>query len=85
MKKLGAIEKSALVLAAVFIAFGVYSIIHPTEMFVSAPTSGWPPKSVIGPDPPRAHVSPLGARIYGLISVGVGTGVGWLVFYRPRK
>jgi len=36
-------------------------------------------------DPPAEHVSKRGARIYGFISAGLGAGLAWLVFYRPRK
>jgi hypothetical protein len=40
MKRLSTIEIAFLLLAMLFIVFGTYSVIHPTEMFVSHPGSG---------------------------------------------
>lgn len=84
MKRLGAAEKGGLLLAGVFIIFGVYTAIYPTEMRVPHPGSGRY-QSLIGQDPPAERVSPQKARVYGIISVAFGIGIGWLVFYRPRK
>ena len=85
MKRFGTTERAGLVLAALFIVFGIYSLVHPTEAYVSHSSSGWPPKSVIGPDPPREHVTRRGARIYGVISLAFGAGIGWVALYRPRR
>jgi hypothetical protein len=81
MKRLGTIERAGLVLSAVFIVFGAYSIVHPTEGYVLHP--GSPRYSL--PDPVPEHVTKSGARIQGFISVGLGTGLAWLAFYRPSK
>jgi len=77
-------EKAGLVLAVVFIAFGVYSIIHPTEAYVSHAGPGRY-QSIIGHDPPPEHVTKNGARVYGVLSVALGAGLLWLGLYRPRK
>jgi hypothetical protein len=84
MNPLGTVEKGALLLAGVFIIFGVCTAIYPTEMRVPHPGSGRY-QSLIGQDPPAEQVTPERARIYGIISVALGIGIGWLVFYRPRK
>ena len=47
MKRLGTMERVGLIMAAVFIAFGVYLVVHPTEGYVSHSSSSWPPHSVI--------------------------------------
>jgi len=84
MKGLSTTEKSALLLAGLFILVGVCLIISPTEMSVPHPGSGrYQP--LIGQDPPAERVSPEKARIYGIIAVAFGIGIGWLVFYSPRK
>jgi hypothetical protein len=57
-------EKAGLVLAAVFIALGVGSILHPTEGYLFHPSSGWPPDGIIGrPNPAAEHVTQKSARI----------------------
>ena len=83
MKSLGTMEKAILVLAFVFMAFGIYSVIHPTEGFVMHPSSRRS-LPVSAPNPPE-HVTKNGARVYGLLCVGLGTGLAWLALYRPRK
>ena len=84
MKRLGTMERVGLVLAVIFIVFGIYSIVHPTEGYVSHPGSGRY-QSIIGHDPAPEHVTKSGARVYGFISVGLGAGLAWLAFYRPRR
>ena len=84
MKRLSSMERAGLVLATVFVVFGVYSIIHPTEGYVPHPGSGRY-QSIIGHDPPPEHVTKTGARIYGFASLGLGAGLAWLAIYRPRK
>jgi hypothetical protein len=84
MKRLTTMERVGLVLGVSFIAFGLYSIVHPTEIFVSHSGPGRY-QSIIGHDPAPEHVTKSGARIYGFISVGLGTGFAWLALYRPHK
>ncbi|HOK78667.1 MAG TPA: hypothetical protein PLW35_13220 [Verrucomicrobiota bacterium] len=68
MKRLGAAEKGALLLAGVFIMFGLYTAVYPTEMRVPHPgSSRYQP--LIGQDPPADRTSPQKARVYGIISV----------------
>ncbi len=84
MKRLGTMERAGLVLAAVFIVFGIYLVVHPSEAYVSHPGSGRH-QSIIGHDPPSEHVTKRGARVYGFILVSLGGGMAWLAFYRPPK
>jgi hypothetical protein len=84
MKRLGTMEKVCLVLAIVFIAVGVFSIVYPTEAYVAHAGSGRY-QSIIGRNSTPEHVSKNGARVYGFISLGFGVGLAWLVFYRPRN
>jgi len=84
MRRFNAVEKGALLLACVFIIIGAYSTIYPAEMRVPHPGSGrYQP--LIGQDPPAEHVSREKARLYGIISIAFGIGIGCLVFYHPRK
>jgi hypothetical protein len=84
MKHLGSTEKVVLLLAGSFIIFGAYSAIYPSETYLPHPSST-PYRSLIGQDPPPEHVSREKARVYGIISIGFGIGLGWLVLYRPHK
>jgi len=85
MKRLGTMERVGLVLAAVFVAFGVYSIIHRTQGYVPHPGSGRY-QSIIGHDPPPEHVTKSGARIYGFISVALEqVSRGWLSIVHASK
>jgi hypothetical protein len=77
-------EKVGLFLAIVFLAFGIYSIIHPTEAFVIHAGCGWY-KSILPQDSRPEHVTKSGARIYGIISLAFGAAFMWLALYRPRK
>ena len=82
MKRLGAVEKGILLLAGVFIICGAYSVIHPTEMILFHP-SGRRYRSP-GPEIPEL-VTRGKARIYGILSIALGAGMGWLALYRPRR
>jgi hypothetical protein len=84
MMRFDGIEKGALLLAGMFVIFGAYSIINPTEMQLSHPGCGGY-HFLIGQDPPAEYLSRASVRIYGAVSVGLGIGIGWIVFYRPRK
>jgi hypothetical protein len=84
VRHLNSVEKGVLLLAGIFIIFGAYSVIHPVETYVSHP-GPVRYQSLIGQDPPPEHVSREKARVYGIISIGFGIGMGWLVFYRSRK
>ena len=81
MKRLGAVEKGILLLAGVFIICGAYSAIHPTEMILFHPSVRYHSP---GPEIPEL-VTPGKARIYGILSIALGTGMGWLVLHRPRR
>jgi hypothetical protein len=85
MKRLSAMERVGLCMGVVFIAFGVTSIVWPGEWDTVHSTSGWPPVSVIGPDGRPEHVTKGRARVYGVMSVGLGVGLAWMAAYRPRK
>ena len=84
MKRLSTMERVGLAVAAMFIVFGVYLIVHPTEAYVPHAGSGRY-QSIIGHDPAAEHVTKTGARIYGFLSVGLGAGFACVAFYRPRK
>jgi len=82
MKRLAAVEKGALALAAVFIICGAFLAIHPMEIQVSHPSSGYP---MIFGSPPPERVPQHRSRIYGIACIALGLGIGWLVFYRRDK
>ena len=82
MRRLGAIEKTALVLGAVLMGFGIFQIIHPTEIVVPHASSG-PYKNPLGSGPGLEYVSTRAARIYGFIALGLGAGIAGLAYYRP--
>lgn len=84
MQRFDSIEKGALLFACLLIIFGSYSAIYPTEMRVSHAGSGRY-QSLIGHDPQAEYVSRDKARFYGTLLVVFGMGLGWVVFYRPRK
>ena len=74
-------EKVGLFLAVVFVVFGVYSIVHPTEAFFIPSGSG----RYVSHDTRPVHVTKNGARIYGITSLAFGAGFMWLALYRPRR
>ncbi len=78
-RKLDPTAKGALALAITFFCFGAYLAVHPTEARVPHPGSGRY-QTIIGQDPPPEHVSRTGARVYGALSMLLGTGIGLLVF-----
>jgi len=84
MKSLNGMEKTGLVMALIFIGFGIYSIVHPVEIYVSHPGPARYGR-LIGGEPAREHVTKNGARIRGIISIAVGGGLAWIVFYPVRK
>jgi len=77
------IEKVVLLLSLVFFLFGLCLMLHPAEIRVAHPGTAAP--LPIGPDPPDEVVSPKMARVYGVVCIALGGGLGWLVFYRPHK
>jgi uncharacterized protein YjeT (DUF2065 family) len=83
MKHLGVVEKPALLLACVLIIFGIYTAIHPTEMRMFHPGTGSYKEGVRRDSSPE-QVSKEKARIYGVLSMVCGIGIGWLVVYRSR-
>jgi hypothetical protein len=83
MKRFGPTEKGGLVLAAVFMVFGVFSIVHPIERDVAHPGSGR--YDYLFGHNAAEHVTRRGARLYGFFSIGLGIALVWLVFYRRRR
>jgi hypothetical protein len=77
-------ERVGVVMAVIFVVFGVYSVVHPVEglHFFSGPGRY---NAIIGSDPPPQKVTKTGARVYGGISLGLGAGLAWLALYRPRR
>ena len=84
MKRFTTMEKVGVFLAILFLVFGVYSIIHPTEVFVFHAGSGRY-QSILPHDSQPEHVTKTGVRIYGVISLAFGAGFMWLALYRSRK
>ena len=84
MKRFTATEKGAVLLAYVCVIFGIYLVPHPAEMYVAHPDSGRY-KTPLVQHPLGERVSREKARVYGIMSVVVGIGIGWLVFHRLEK
>jgi hypothetical protein len=84
MKHLRTVEKSALIVAMLFIAVGIWKIINPTEVIVPHPGHGHYAVRT-GMDAPGERVTKRGARVYGFISVGMGVGLAFLALYRPNR
>ena len=82
-ERLSSTALSCLVLAVLFIGFGVYSVVQPTEVYVFQPNYG--PQAVTGPSPPPEHLTKRAGRIYGVILLALGAGIGWAVLCRPRR
>ena len=84
IKRLNPVEKGAALLAAVLVLCGIYAALFPTELQVAhLGTSVY--EKLIGEDAPSEHVTRKKARMYGIMSVAFGIGIGWLAFYRPLK
>jgi hypothetical protein len=80
MKRFTSTELGALALAVVFFVAGFVWLIWPRETVVVHPTNnevGWPGSSI-------EVVSKTGSRIYGVIAIALGAGIGALVLYRPK-
>jgi hypothetical protein len=84
VKSLSGIERGALLLASVFILFGVYLAIWPTQMQISHPGSGRY-QYILPQNPTAENATRTQVRVYGIISTALGIGTGWLALYRPRK
>jgi uncharacterized protein YjeT (DUF2065 family) len=78
MRRLTGVEFGILVLSALFIIFGAAMLIQPTEGFVFHQAYRWAKSSV-------EHVSKDGARVYGVLSILLGVGMVWMVFYGRGK
>ena len=77
MKRHSGVEKGVLLLAALFMMVGFYLIIYPQDMVIIHPgTSGY--KSGAGSSYGE-HVSPNASRVYGVLSLLLGSGIGWAV------
>jgi hypothetical protein len=72
-----------LVLAALFIGCGVWSVVRPTDMYVFHPNYG--PPIVTGPSPPAEHVTTPADRVFGVLWLALGAGIGWAALCRPRR
>jgi hypothetical protein len=81
MKKLTSTEFGGLVLAIVFFAAGIVFLAWPRGRVALHPIDG-----VYGPGGTDIElVSESGSRIYGVLSLGLGAGVGALALYRPKS
>jgi len=76
MKNLKLIEVLLAGLALVFIVVGAYAIVQPIEMNVSHPG---PVRYQSLYRSQTEQVSKNGDRVYGVLAVVVGAGLGWLV------
>lgn len=84
MRSLSTIEKCALALAAVFVLVGLYTIVRPSDRWVIYPGAPW---SDVAPGMPAwaEYVSKGRSRVYGLISVAMGIGMGWATVRYGRR
>ena len=82
-ERLSSTAHGCLVLAALFIGCGVYSMVQPTDMYVFHPNYG--PPIVTGPSTPPEHVTKPAVRLYGVLCLAVGAGIAWAVLCRPRR
>ena len=81
MKRFSSTEFGALALAVVFFVAGFVWLVWPREAVIVHPTNdvvGWPGSST-------EVVSKTGSRIYGVMTMALGTGIGALVLYRPKS
>jgi hypothetical protein len=81
MKRFTSTELGALALAIVFFVAGLIWLIWPRETVVVHPANdvvGWPGSST-------EVVSKTGSRIYGVMAIALGIGIGALVLYRPKS
>jgi hypothetical protein len=85
MKRLSAIEKSVLLLASLFIILGALDMVHPTARFVLHPTDVSYRGARLGQTSSPEHVTKEGARLYGVLSVVIGSLIVAVIFYRPRR
>ncbi len=75
MKRHSGVEKGVLLLAAIFIVFGFYLIIYPQDMLLIHPSNGKSGIVTVFSE----HVSPNASRVYGVLSLLLGSGIGWAV------
>jgi hypothetical protein len=83
VKTLSAIEKGALVLAAVLVAGGALLVFFPSELVRTYPAA----TTEAGVYFPQwtEHISKSQARIYGVLAAAVGIGLAWFSFRGDRK
>jgi hypothetical protein len=79
MRDLTGVEKAALCLALIFIVVGITMFLAPREALV------WHQGYRYTPGSGLEHVSKSGARVYGILSLLVGGGLAFVVFYGRRK
>ena len=74
MRRPTGVEFGILTLSALFIIFGAAVLIHPTDSLVFHQAYRWVESSV-------ERVSKSDAQVYGALSILVGIGMVWMVFY----
>jgi hypothetical protein len=79
MRHLAGVEKAALCLAVLFIVVGIALLLAPREALV------WHQGYRYTYGSGLEHVSKAGARVYGVLSLLVGGGLTFVVFYGRRK
>jgi hypothetical protein len=84
MRRYTNMEIGAAVAGLLFVIFGVYMIIHPTEMDYTPDGPSHPVRVILGPDK-SVHVTKTGTRVCGGLSVVMGVGISCLALYRGRK
>ena len=83
MRPLNAVEKSALVLAALLVVGGGLAALFPSEMVRTYPAA-YTEAAVYFPQWTE-HISRSQARVYGLLAVAAGIVLAWFCLYRDGK
>jgi formate hydrogenlyase subunit 3/multisubunit Na+/H+ antiporter MnhD subunit len=82
MRHLNAIEKGALLLAAMLVVGGAFLLVHPSEITYFPQSNSKVPVNIRSQP---VHLSKTGVQITGGLCIFLGLGIGWFTFYRGRK